>query len=172
MMRQFLRKTGWWALVLVALVTAAVLSYSLPKHEVLKIVGGEVRRIDQDGRFIDPGKVVPVTHDVFFINTAELHEPEVHVFRNEDTGFGFPWYLKFDAADVQGRAQLLAQSNRTALITYYGWRIPMFSKFPNAVDVEPWDSEQEPFPWFNIVLLSLLLILFIFLAWKLHRLTR
>lgn len=164
-------------LVLLVVVAAGIgLSYVLPRHAVVNINGHDVKRIDQSGAVVDarnPAK--GVTRDVFFINASNLAEKEVYVFRNEDTRFGFPWYFKFDSAEVQARSQLIeAEENRNAspsyaLVTYYGWRMPMFNLFPNAVDVRPWESAEPPFPVFNTVFLSVLALIVLVIWWKLWR---
>lgn len=160
----------------VVLAVAAVLSYALPRHAVVNINGYEVKRVDKEGHVVDAGHpATGATRDVFFINTSDPRAKEVHVYRNEDTRFGFPWYLKFDAAEVQARAQLIEASHAGqgsrpyALVMYYGWRIPMFSQFPNAVDVRPWDRPEAPFPLFNTIFLTVLALLVLVTGWKIWR---
>lgn len=137
--------------VLLLMLLGGFLAYVLPQHEVVHINGHEVKRVDKEGNEVDALNPAPgLTRDVFFIDASDVKNKDVWVFRNEDTGFGFPWYLKFDSAEVQARSQLLArEGDQLALVTYYGWRIPMFSMFPNAVDIEAWESTEEPFPVFN-----------------------
>lgn len=99
----------------------------------------------------------------------DLQTKKVMVYRNEDTGWGFPWYLKFDSADVQAKAQGYSRdAQQLAVIRYYGWRIQILSMFPNITDIESTSSRSEPFPVFNAVLFSSLVILFlvIFVAVK------
>ncbi len=160
----------------VVLAVAAVLAYVLPRHAVVNINGHEVKRVDRDGHVVDGrNPVTGVTRDVFFLYASDPVKKEIHVYRNEDTGFGFPWYFKFDSAEVQGRAQLIEADNTVqgvrpyALVTYYGWRIPMFSLFPNAVDVRTWDRPETPFPVFNTVFLSLLVLLIVVVWWRIRR---
>ena len=45
----------------------------------------------------------------------------MRVFRNEDTGWGWPFYFKFNAADVQAKAKSMEFEKRLAIITSYGW---------------------------------------------------
>ncbi|HEX6590648.1 MAG TPA: DUF1523 family protein [Moraxellaceae bacterium] len=161
------RAVLWTLLVLVLVAFGLLLAYSLPHHEVVHVNGHEVKRIDLSGKFVDPQKALEGTRDVFFIYTADAETNEVRVFRNEDTRFNFPWYLKFDSSEVQGRAQLLARDNsQYALATYYGWRIPMFGMFPNAVNLEAWPDTQEPFPVFNTIFFVVLGLLVLVIAWK------
>jgi len=122
----------------------------------------------------DPqGKEVLVTRDQMRINTIT---PDGHerVYRNEDTGWSFPWYLKFDSADVAARAQNLKSTEddpRWVIVTHYGWRMPYFSWFPNAVDLERAEGpDQELTPWFNIVFVTVLTLALITL-WRLAQMT-
>lgn len=150
---------------------AGLLAWVLPQHRVVYVQGTEVRR--GDGRTLQAEGVPPRVEpgqDVYYLHTTNLDRTEVHVFRNEDTGFGFPWYFKMDSAEVQGRAQLLARKqDQMALVTYYGWRIPVLQLFPNAVDIEAWDRPDEPLPVFNLTFLALLALLAGGAAWRYRR---
>lgn len=173
---RFISRFLMFLLLLLVVCAAVGLSYVLPRHAVVNINGHDVKRIDQSGAVVDarnPAK--GATRDVFFINASNPIEKEVYVFRNEDTRFGFPWYFKFDSVEVQARSQLIeAEESRLAspayaLVTYYGWRMPMFNLFPNAVDVRPWESVEPPFPVFNTVFLSVLGLIVLVVWWKLWR---
>ncbi|MES2919844.1 MAG: DUF1523 family protein [Pseudomonadota bacterium] len=167
LMRKLVTTVGLMAVLLLA----GLLAYVLPRHHVVYIDGIEVRR--DDGTLVTNPGVAPQYEpgiDMYYVYAVTPDRNEVLVFRNEDTGFGFPWYLKMDAAEVQGRAQLLTRKDdQLALVTYYGWRIPVLKLFPNAVDVEAWDRAEEPWPVFNITFLTLLAIAVGGLAWKLRR---
>lgn len=52
------------------------------------------------------------------------------VYKNVDSW----WYLKFNSSDVHG--QILKLKGKKAKIHYYGWRIPIFSQYPNIVKVK------------------------------------
>lgn len=140
--------------VIVALVISAALGlhYVLPKHDVVHVTGVEVKRVDDEGVINAENPAEGPTRDMYFINTADPDSNKVRVYRNEDTGWGFPWYFKFDSADVQARAQDFSRdSNQLALIRYYGWRLQMFSTFPNITDIEATTTRDEPLPIFNIL---------------------
>jgi hypothetical protein len=49
------------------------------------------------------------------------------VFENTDSWY----YLKFNSSDIQGQ---LMQGG-TFNVSYYGWRVPFFSQYPNITDV-------------------------------------
>ncbi len=55
------------------------------------------------------------------------------VFRNEDTGWGFPPYFKFDSAEIQAQSTDLV--GKSVLIKFYGWRSKIFRLFPNVLSV-------------------------------------
>ncbi len=144
------------AVVVVASGPLALLDYFLPHHRVLRIVGTEIKRVDATGR-TSKDKAPGQTHDVYYVYAEDVETKKPHVFRNEDTGWGFPWYLKFDSADVQATAQSIAGERGTAIFTYYGWRIQIFSLMPNAVKIVRAAPDATVFPWFNVAFFAVLL---------------
>ncbi|MBT8457505.1 MAG: DUF1523 family protein, partial [Alphaproteobacteria bacterium] len=91
------------------------------------------------------------------------------VYRNEDTGWGWPPYFKFDTANLQTEAAD-AISPRDApewyAVRHYGWRSELLSAFPNAVSMRPVSGPDEFLvPWFNIVFLTILAGFF-FWVWR------
>ncbi|EGH23360.1 hypothetical protein PSYMO_18618 [Pseudomonas amygdali pv. mori str. 301020] len=142
-----------WLLVFVALgIGALSLYYVLPRHDVVMITGVEVKRMDADGVINAENPADGPTRDVYFINTEDPDTKKVVVYRNEDTGWSFPWYFKFDSADIQAKAQGYSRdSQQLALIRYYGWRITILSMFPNVTEVEAGTSRDQPFPVFNTI---------------------
>ncbi|HUI21912.1 MAG TPA: DUF1523 family protein [Methylocella sp.] len=130
----------------------AFLDYFLPHHAILRIVGAETRRP------VGSSKSNPATHDVFYIFAEELNTQKPRVFQNEDTGWGFPWYFKFNSADLQAVAQSIAGERGTALFTYYGWRIRLFSVVPNVTNIKRAGPDDAlPFPWFNFAFTAAIL---------------
>lgn len=161
-----------WTLRLVLLgAYVAVLHYSLPSRDIVRVLGTEVVRV-ADERTDPDGRVVQVTRDQMRINTITPTGTE-RVYRNEDTDWSFPWYLKFDSANVAARAENLKSTESQpgwVVVTHYGWRIPMLSLFPNAIDLERAEGpDQDLTPWFNIVLVTLLTLGLITL-WRLAQL--
>jgi hypothetical protein len=153
------------AVLLIVSAGALGLFYVLPQHEVVLITGGEVKRVDHDGVINAENPADGPTRDVYFINTEHPDTKDVMVYRNEDTGWSFPWYFKFDSADIQAKAQGYSRNaEQLALIRYYGWRIKILSVFPNVTDIEATNSREEPFPLFNTVFLSLIALVLIVVA--------
>lgn len=160
-MRWFKRSIGILSLCLIA-AAALCFHYYLPRHDVVLVTGVEVKRMDADGVISAENPADGPTRDVYFINSVSPSDKEVTVYRNEDTGWGFPWYFKFDSADIQAKAQDYSRDpNQLAVIRYYGWRFQIFSMFPNITDIKATTSRSEPFPVFNAIFFSVLLIILI-----------
>jgi len=150
--------------LLVAAGPIAFLDYVLPHHGVYRVVGTEVKRVTKEGAPFT-GQRTPGTLDVRYIYAEDIDSKKPHVFRNEDTGFGFPWYLKFNSADVQAAAQSIANERQTAAFTYYGWRIQLFSLFPNVIKVKRAEPGTWVIPWFNIVFFAVAIGGSLWFAW-------
>jgi hypothetical protein len=73
------------ALILAAPVIA-FLDYFLPHHEVLTMVGTDVKRVGGDS-----GQRAGPQFDIRYIYAEDIETRKPRVFRNEDTGWGFPW---------------------------------------------------------------------------------
>jgi hypothetical protein len=164
------------AALVVAVIAASALglSYFLPRHDVVYVTGVEVKRVDDEGVISAENLADGPTRDMYFINTENPDTKSVRVYRNEDTGWGFPWYFKFDTADVQARAQGYSRdTSQLALISYYGWRIQILSMFPNITEVKATTTRDEPLPIFNIVFFVVLgALLVAVLIWIRRRLKR
>jgi hypothetical protein len=135
--------------------------WSLPHSQVVRIVDTEIAR---ETVTVNNDTGAEQTRDVRFINTIT---PEGHarVFRNVDTGWGWPPYFKFDSADLSAEASDLesdSESPRWVIVRAHGWRLAMFSVFPNALSLRlaegPYDAAA--FPWLNVVVLGALFTLF------------
>jgi hypothetical protein len=155
----------WWVAAALAGLVAATpvalaLSYVLPSKRVVRIVGADVLRYDPNDRMhrqtIGDGGMA---RDVYQIFTEDPETKKQHVYHNEDTRWSFPWYFKFGSADLQGTANSIAgdREHNLAEITSYGWRIKMFSMFPNATSIKRVEPGHVSVPWFNITFLLVLL---------------
>ena len=153
------------AVMLVAAV-ALFLFHNLPRTAVVQISGTDVKRVDRESGEVvgpkavdDPGRINRQTYDVRFINSV-ARNGKTMVFRNEDTGWGWPPYFKFNSADLTAQAQAFASvpDKPWVLVKYYGWRIRIFSMFPNAISLRTVDRDYDHFPLFNVVFVVLLAI--------------
>jgi hypothetical protein len=144
--------------LVLALAFAALLHWTLPSRDIVRILGTEVARSKAETT-TQGGQVVSVARDVRFIQ-AVTPGGATRVYRNEDTNWGWPPFFKFDSADLGARAETLRSDEanpRWVIVTHYGWRIPMLSAFPNAVAIRPADGpDQRLIPWFNMGLLAAL----------------
>ncbi len=142
------------------LLIAASLHYGLPSRDVVRIVGTDVVREDVQRRDAQ-GNLVTVTRDVRFIQ-AKFPDGADRVYRNEDTGWGWPPYFKFDTADLAAQATDLVSAAGApdwVVVRHYGWRIPVVSMYPNALSIRPASGPDErPLPWFNILFITLLVL--------------
>ena len=143
------------------------LHYNLPRIEVVQITGTDVKRIDRG----DSSQGAR-TRDVRFISTV-TRQGTIKVFRNEDTRWGWPPYFKFNSANVTALAQTLIENPEKpwVRVRYYGWRIEIFSLFPNAISLKIVDQDYSHIPWFNIIFLTLLAIGVFFIIRGIRRLT-
>lgn len=181
-------------ITLVLILFGALLHYVLPQHDIVKITSTEIIRTDFSSlnrifyAQADSGSAASETRDLRLINTQKKKtwllgfyprdKMGVMVYRNEDTGWIWPPYFKFDSADMQANAADLTstqESPRWVAVRYYGWRNQLLSIYPNAIGMKPVASpDVRIIPWFNIVLLTglLVLVLLIWRAWRRFRKNR
>lgn len=150
----------WTLRVLLVLIVGGFLHYTLPQHDIVRIVGANTQRMDLGATswfFASPdiGTETPAdgSRDVKFIQTMQQNGRPM-VFRNEDTGWGWPPYFKVNSFDVQTEASDLNSTEaapKWVLVTHYGWRNQFFTVFPNAVGLRQVDDpSMTVIPWFNI----------------------
>ena len=167
----------WTIRILLLLIIGGFLHYNLPQRDIVRVVNTEVRRVDFGMNSVfwqnsGAGDAVSsVNRDVFFIETIRP-DGGASVYRNEDTGWGWPPYFKFDTADLQTEARNLVSSEQEpswVAVRHYGWRNQFFSIFPNATSLRQVSGPDERLiPWFNIVYLTLRFIVLATL-WRLWR---
>lgn len=148
---------------------AAFFSYVLPQRDIVRVTGTEIIRTDFTGlnrmfyAQADSGNAEQATRDLRLINTVR-HESTVMVYRNEDTGWIWPPYFKFDSSDLQAEAQdLISNSDdpEWAVVLHYGWRIRYLTIYPNAITIRPIeDPTVRLIPWVNIAILTFFAALF------------
>ncbi|MDJ0802982.1 MAG: DUF1523 family protein [Desulfobacterales bacterium] len=171
-MKDKLRIAKIVALALVFSLAAAFLHYHLPRTAVVTIEGTDVKWMDRSGRLSKSRDMKGgAVRDVRFINTV-TREKKVLVLRNEDTGWGWPPYFKFNSSDLVAQAQAFARTepSPTVLVTFYGWRLQLFSLYPNVVRMRAVAPDYSHFPWFNIIFLLLLVAASAYIGIKVKRL--
>ena len=164
------KKISFGLLGLLASASAIWLDYYLPEKQITTITGVEVKRVDKDGPIGKENPADGPTMDVYYIYTAKSDD-HVRVFRNEDTRWSWPFYFKFNSADIQAKAKTLEFDKKLARITSYGWRINMFSQFPNVTRIEMVDNvDASTFSFFRWFWFAIWAAGFGYLAWQLHQL--
>lgn len=169
---------------IIFLIIAMFLHYVLPQHDIVRVTSTEVIRADfswYNENFYaqaDSGSTTLANRDLRLINTEKRNtfllgfiprdSTEVMVYRNEDTGWIWPPYFKFDSSNVQAQASAListAGTEQWAVMTHYGWRNKYLTIFPNAVGLREIDGPDVTIiPWFNIAFFA-----FVIFAWAFLR---
>ncbi|WP_267523881.1 DUF1523 family protein [Campylobacter sp. MG1] len=135
------------------------INYSMPNYKAVNIVGAEVKRIDKTKLAQDTPEL---SKDTYFIYVKDNEKSRV--YKNEDTRWGFPFYFKFNSADIQANAVSFLDEKSLVQIKYYGWRINMLDKFPNIVSIKKLDNINDiSNPIFSYIFYILTLISMIFL---------
>jgi hypothetical protein len=171
-----MRYVKWTFWVILAAFVFGFLHYTLPQHDIVRIVGTENRRIDigENSWFWagpDVGTAASPSRDVYFIN-AVYPDGGTMEYRNEDTGWGWPPYFKMDSSSTQTQAKDLISTSAAPIwvsVTHYGWRNQLFTIFPNAIAMRQVDGPDVTIiPWVNLVLLVVLLglVLLIRAMWR------
>lgn len=144
--------------LIVAIPLLAVAHYFTPGVDVVRITGINTIRVDTDrdpNNNNQPGQ----TRDVYEIFAESFDKKHIYVYENEDNW----WYLKFDSADVQSRANAIATArddkDRVAAVTNIGWRIPLLSMFPNALSVKSVDPSYSPFPSLALIVWTFIVLI-------------
>jgi hypothetical protein len=150
----------------------AYIDYCLPTYTLVRIDEIGTRRFDADGNYQrKAGESKGPTRDVEMIYTtlAYLEKdpvtgnevPKVYgheekyklVYVNEDTGFSFPFWLKFDTANLQGAAADLR--TQFAYVKSFEWRNELFSWFPNALTIIKWEPGMSVINLLRIIVTTL-----------------
>ena len=175
-----------WVLILVFWTfVAGFLHYTLPQKDIVWVQGTEIIRQDFSGanrifyaQADSSNDETTVNRDLRLINTTR-ENGRVQVYRNEDTGFGWPPYFKLDSSNLQAEAQGAVSSKAEPdwyLMTHYGWRNEWLTIYPNAISLKPISGPDvgKPIPWVNILILTLLAAVFwaVWVRWRRFRMAR
>ena len=112
-----MRILKWIVIVSVWTLIACFFHYTLPQRDIVRVTDTYEKRIDFGENSIfwasaDAGNAeTMVNRDVFFIQTRRANDT-VMVYRNEDTGWGWPPYFKFDTSNLQAEAAELKSTPR------------------------------------------------------------
>lgn len=165
-------KWSFWGLVI--LFVSAFLHYTLPQHDIIRVTDtyNRITTIGSNWLFYAAPDVGTAetgeTRDVRFIEAVRPNG-KVIVYRNEDTGWVWPPYFKYDSSNLQAEASNLKSTSAApewAVMTHYGWRLPFLSIYPNAISIKAVAGpDVRIIPWVNIVVLTALAIL-LFTAWR------
>ena len=168
----------FWVLI------GCVFHYTLPQVDIVRVTDTYEKRIDFGENSIfwaaaDVGNDgTAVNRDVFFIQTRRV-KGDVMVYRNEDTGWGWPPYFKFDTSNLQAEAAELkstANAPQYVALKHYGWRNEFLSIFPNAISVRAVEGPDasKGIPFLNILIITLFaaLVWAIYVRWRRFRMSR
>lgn len=162
-------KMKWAFRIVLALIVLGFLHYTLPHHDIVRITN-TYNRLTTVGPENSWAYSVPdtgtaestATRDIRFIDAA-YPDGDVMVYRNEDTGWIWPPYFKYDSSNLQAEAGNLkssAEAPKWVVVTHYGWRFPLLSIYPNAVKVrEATGPDERIIPWVPIIVVAFLIFL-------------
>ena len=170
-MRWFLTVLG----VIFGIAVFLFLDYALPSRQTVRITNTYNRLTDIGSNAIffaspDTGTVQNAQgqRDIRFIDTVRKNG-KPYVYRNEDTGWIWPPYFKYDSSNLQAEATDLKSTPadpQWVSVSSYGWRISWASIYPNAISIRPVTGPDErPFNWPAQVILLILGAL-LFLIWR------
>jgi hypothetical protein len=177
-------KIKWGLRILAVLIVGLFLHYTLPQRDIGRVITTYNRVTEIGGNWIfysieDTGTGAETTstnRDIRFIDLAFPGAGNKTItYRNEDTGWFWPPYFKWDSSTLQAEATNLISSEAAptwVAVTHYGWRLPLLSAFPNAVSVTAVSGpDVRLIPWLNIVILAFLLfaLLMIRAMWRQFR---
>ncbi len=161
-------KIKWGIRIFLLLIVVVFLHYTMPQRDVVQIINTYNKNTPIGANWMfysieDTGTGVETTasiRDIRYIDAVFPDGQSVMVYRNEDTGWFWPPYFKWDSSTLQAEATNLKSDKANpqwVAVTHYGWRMPIFSIFPNAVKITPVAGPDVTLiPWVNIVILAFL----------------
>jgi hypothetical protein len=162
-------KIKWGLIALVLVILGLFLHYTLPQRDVVQVINtyNRVTQIGGNWMFYSiedtgTGAETSTTRDIRFID-AVYEGGSTMTYRNEDTGWFWPPYFKWDSSTLQAEATNATRTpGQWVAITHYGWRLPIFSIFPNAVSIRPVEGPDVTLiPWVNIFIFVVLIFLIV-----------
>lgn len=174
-------KWTFWIIVWAAI--AAFLWYVLPRNDVVRITDTYVQRVHPGDNSIfwahsNTGESTATDgYDVQFISAVRPNGRPM-VYRNEDTGWGWPPYFKFDTSNLQSIAADMKSSEaapKWVAVKKYGWRIPFLTVYPNAISMKPVEGpDARVIPWIAVSVIFVLACIWLALwsRWRKFRARR
>ena len=161
-----MNKLKWSLRLTVLLIVGLFLHYTLPQHDIVRITNtyNRLTTVGSENSWAyaspDSGTAESgTTRDIRFIE-ATYPDGSVIVYRNEDTGWVWPPYFKYDSSNLQAQAgnlKSLASAPTWVSVTHYGWRFAFLSIYPNAIGVKEVASpDVRIIPYVPIIVLLLL----------------
>lgn len=163
---------------------AGAFHYTLPQRDIVRIVNTyEERQELGDWTKIfwstpDDQSAALTSRHVQFIQAVRANGKPI-VYRNEDTGWHWPPYFKFDTANLYTEVNDGVSTKadpRWYLLKHYGWRNEFLSIFPNAISVKPIEGPEAPkgLPWLNIFIITIFLTVVygVWVRWRRFRQAR
>lgn len=156
--------------VVFGVVVFLFLDYALPSKNTVRITNTYNKLTSVDGlqtmffAGADTGTVRNDTgqRDIRFVDTVRPNG-KVFVYRNEDTGWIWPPYFKYDSSNLHSEATNLKSGKADAQwvsVTAYGWRIAWLSIYPNVISIDTVAGPGEaPRNWAAMVILGILFVL-------------
>lgn len=161
-----MRKIIKYFLIIVVVLFHTVLfagvNFVFPHYETTRVTGVEVKRVDKDGPITKANPADGPTRDVYYIYTQRVDSDKPMVYRNEDTRWGFPFYFKFDSANLQALAANFSQEHKLVEMKYYGWRLVIFEEYRNALSLKEVSADEGSLPILSYIFYFLFVITLFF----------
>lgn len=142
-MQKILKKLTFILVFLFHFILICIVNYAMPSYKALYLIGAEVKRVDQNGLISKENIASKMTKDVYYIYAkSPIKDDKVMVFRNEDTRWGFPFYFKFNSADIQAKSAAFGEQKSLVEVKYYGWRIQVLNKFQNLISIKKIENQN------------------------------
>ena len=154
------------------------LDYALPSRHTVRVtnVYNQITDLGWNGIFYaspDTGTVQTADgrRDIRYIATVQPNG-RPYVYRNEDTGWIWPPYFKYDSSNLHAIAAdsvSTADAPRWMNVTSYGWRVSWATIYPNAISMRQVAGPGDrPLNWPALVILGVMgaLLLLLWRMWN------